>query len=160
MEHRELTIEERATNDETRKHIAQVRSLLDAVVVELIRRGQEHDASKLRDPEVKTFTEMTPKLRDSTYGGDEYRGFLREMKPALDHHYASNRHHPEHFEDGVRGMTLVDLVEMLCDWKAATMRHADGDLAKSLDINERRFDIPPGLMQVLRNTAAELGWTA
>ena len=31
-----------------------------------------------------------------TYGSDEYKACLTEMKPALDHHYAANRHHPEH----------------------------------------------------------------
>ena len=38
-----------------------------------------------------------------------------------------NRHHPEHFgEDGIRGMNLPDVVEMLCDWKAASERTKDG----------------------------------
>jgi hypothetical protein len=56
----------------------------------------------------------------------------------LKHHYAYNRHHQEFFgEDGVDGMTLVDLIEMLPDWKAATERHDDGDLAKSLEIHRQ-----------------------
>jgi hypothetical protein len=58
------------------------------------------------------------------------------MGDGLKHHYSHNRHHPEFFgEDGVDGMTLVDLIEMLADWKAATERHDDGDLAKSLEIH-------------------------
>jgi len=40
---------------------------------------------------------MTPKLAGSTYGSEEYKAFLGQMKPALDHHYAVNDHHPEHF---------------------------------------------------------------
>jgi hypothetical protein len=55
------------------------------------------------------------------------------MGDGLKHHYAHNRHHPEFFgEDGVDGMSLVDVIEMLADWKAATEHHDDGDLAKSL----------------------------
>lgn len=43
-------------------------------------------------------------------GCDEYRACLREMKPALEHHYASNSHHPEHYSNGIQGMSLFDLL--------------------------------------------------
>ena len=90
--------------------------------------------------------------KDTFYGSDEYKEFLAGMKPALDHHYAENRHHPEHFENGIDGMDLFDLVEMLFDWKEATERHNNGDILKSLDINEKRFNISPQLKQILANT--------
>jgi len=76
----------------------------------------------------------------------------------LAHHYAHNRHHPEHFPDGINGMTLMDLVEMLADWKAATERHDDGSLARSLGIQQDRFGITHQLAQILTNTAEHLGW--
>jgi len=75
----------------------------------------------------------------------------------VEHHYAKNRHHLEHFEDGVVGMTLVDLVEMFCDWCAATERHEDGDICESIEENTDRFDLSPQLAQILRNTAEALG---
>lgn len=92
---RELTQAEKATNYETLTHICAVRSLLYAVQCSLNLRGQVHDDSKLADPELATFVEFTPKLKGSTYGSDEYKGFLAAMKPALAHHYAHNPHHPE-----------------------------------------------------------------
>jgi hypothetical protein len=56
-------------------------------------------------------------------------------------------------------MTLVDLVEMLCDWKAAGERHADGgDLRRSLDHNAIRFSMADDLVEILNNTAREFGW--
>lgn len=58
----------------------------------------------------------------------------------------------------LEGFDLLDLVEMLCDWKAATERHADGDIMKSLEINEGRFHISPQVMSILRNTVNRLGW--
>ena len=117
-------------------------------------RGTNHDASKLSDPEVEIFTIFTPKLKGSTYGSDEYDGFLKEMKVALDHHYKGNSHHPEYYgKKGINGMDLVDLVEMMCDWKAATMRHDDGDINKSLEINKKRFKIDDQLQEILQNTA-------
>ncbi len=143
---------------ETRAHILRVAELLDQVGEELDRRAEDHDASKLVDPELATFDEYTPKLKTSTYGSDEYKGFLSGMAEGLQHHYDHNRHHPEHHADGIGGMTLIDLVEMLADWKAATERHADGDLARSLVIQKDRFGISDQLSTILHNTANALGW--
>jgi hypothetical protein len=89
-------------------------------------------------PEVQVFDEFTPKLKTSTYGRTSTRAISKRWAMGLKHHYAYNRHHQEFFgEDGVDGMTLVDLIEMLPDWKAATERHDDGDLAKSLEIHRQ-----------------------
>ncbi len=99
------------------------------------------------------FDEYTPKLAASTYGSDEYKAFLAAMKPALDHHYAANSgHHPEGNPRGIQGMSLVDLTEMLCDWLAATRRHADGDIRRSIEINQKRFGYGDELKQILLNT--------
>ena len=54
--------------------------------------------------------------------------------------------------------TLLDVIEMLCDWKAATMRHADGDLGKSIRINAERYGFGPEIEALLRNTAHRMGW--
>ncbi len=90
-----LTLEQKATNYDTFRHIERVRNLLNVCAVELLARGQAHDQTKLESPEVEAFTEYTPKLAACTYGSDEYKSFLAAIKPALDHHYANNRHHPE-----------------------------------------------------------------
>ncbi len=59
---------------------------------------------------------------------------------------------------GINGMSLLDLIEMLCDWKAAGERHADGSMERSLTINRERFKISPQLQSILENTAREMGW--
>lgn len=143
---------------ETLKHIRRVQQLLGLLASDLIRRAGCHDASKLESPEAEVFEEYTAKLKGSTYGSDEYREFLKGMKPALDHHYAANPHHPEHYADGIRGMTLLDVIEMLADWKAATERHADGSLSRSIEINQGRFGYSDELRAILTNTATHLGW--
>lgn len=142
---------------ETRKHIARVGELLHVVVVDLLNRADDHDVSKTEEPEVGIFGVYTQKLKDVTYGSDEYKKYLEEMKPALDHHYAKNAHHPEHNPDGVAGMTLMDLMEMVVDWKAASERHNNGNILKSIEMNTKRFDIAPQLAQVLVNTVKALG---
>lgn len=146
------------SNDETKAHIARVRALLSDVISNFQNRSNAHDKSKLLPPEKEMFDLATGRLKGCTYGSDEYKGFLKELKPALDHHYANNSHHPEHFQDGVRGMTLLDLIEMLCDWKAAGERHADGSMQRSLTLNQERFSISRDLQQILTNTARELGF--
>lgn len=147
-----MTDKEKLTNYETMKHIRQVQLLLGKVQVALQRRALEHDASKLTIPELSIFTEFTPKLKNSTYGSPEYQNYLKAMGPALLHHYANNQHHPEHYPNGIDGMNLIDIIEMLCDWKAATLRHDDGDINKSIKINTNRFNIEPQLVQILKNT--------
>lgn len=143
---------------DTYEHISRVRALLNGVVANLLVRGEHHDASKLASPELETFNEYTPKLRDSTYGSDEYKSFLVGMGEGLRHHYAENAHHPEHWPNGITDMSLLDVIEMLCDWKAATERHADGDLLKSIEQNQERFGYSDELCSILRNTAEEMEW--
>ena len=146
------------STEDTIKHIERVQYLITTCRDKLFRRQYAHDESKLEDPEKAIFDEMTPKLKDSTYGSEEYKGFLASMKPALDHHYANNSHHPEHYPNGIDGMSLLDLLEMLCDWKAAGERHANGSIERSLEVNRERFKISPQLQSVLENTARELDW--
>ena len=148
-----LSKDEKATNYDTSKHIERVRNLINICIVELLRRGEQHDQSKMQQPEVAAFTQYTPQLAKSTYGSPEYQQFLDAMKPTLQHHYANNRHHPEHYKDGINDMNLIDIIEMLCDWKAASERHNDGNIRKSIEINANRFGISPQLVKILENTA-------
>lgn len=141
------------STEDTLKHIKEVRKNLAIMCKELIDRGRKHDSSKLLSPEKDIFDEYTPKLKDSTYGSDEYKTFLEGMGEALDHHYAHNSHHPEYYEEGIEGFDLLDLVEMFCDWSAAVKRHDDGDLLKSIEQNQERFEYSDDLRSIMKNTA-------
>ena len=144
--------------NDTHQHIQRVRELLFTIYNKLVARGFDHDKSKLGPVEKPIFDTVTPKLRGLTYGSEEYKASLAEMKPALDHHYAHNSHHPEHYPNGVNDMSLLDIIEMLCDWKAAGERHANGSIRKSLEINQKRFGISDQLQAILTNTVKELEW--
>jgi len=139
-------------------HIQTVHRFVIDVIYALLNMTASHDNSKLFEPEKDIFDEYTPKLKKSTYGDAEYKQFLKEMGVGLNHHYEHNRHHPEHFENGINDMTLMDLIEMVCDWKAATLRHDDGNIHKSIDINSRRFNIDKQLTSIIHNTIKALGW--
>ena len=36
-------------------------------------------------------------------------------------------------------MSIIDEIEMICDWIAASKKHNDGDPLKSIEINADRF---------------------
>lgn len=192
------------SSDDTREHIRQVRVLLHKFRGRLSHRAAGHDESKLEGPEKEAFDEFTPKLAATTYGSEEYKACLADLGPALEHHYAQNSHHPEHYrwhcavcdgsfsarqapasqwddgtshrfcprccsngsviweaelmdkpEHGIHGMTLLDLVEMFCDWKAATLRHKDGDIRRSIELNQKRFGYSDDLKRILLNTVED-----
>ena len=143
---------------DTMRHSRRVDELLLEVIIGLQGRLNRHDLSKMAPPEKAVFDRVTPLLKSSTYGSEAYKASLVDMGQGLAHHYGANRHHPEHHDAGIGGMTLVDIIEMLADWKAATERHDDGSLARSLAIQRDRFGIEPQLMDILTNTAVAFGW--
>lgn len=150
---KELTHDQKAIHFETFQHIQEVQKLLYVMQVELGRRALAHDLSKIySDEECATFAEYTPKLKNIPYGSEEYKTCLREMGNAIQHHQKSNRHHPEAFEEGIDGMNLIDVLEMLCDWKAATKRTLNGNINRSLEINKERFKMSDQLIAIFKNT--------
>ena len=138
---------------ETLYHIRRVSGLLHKICKDLLNRADSHDKTKLRYPEKAVFDKFTPNLKKTTYGSDEYKNDTEgEMSPALKDHYAANSHHPEHYEKGIDGMDLLDLVEMFCDWKAASERHEDGDVYNSIEHNKGRFNMSDQLVGIFKNT--------
>lgn len=146
------------STEDTQVHISKVISLLIAVMGNLAARSQFHDRSKMEEPEKSMYDEFTPMPRAMTYGSDEYKERLKQMGVALKHHYENNSHHPEHYPNGINGMSLLDLIEMLADWKAAGMRHANGNMTQSLEVNKERFGMSDQLAEIFENTVRELGW--
>lgn len=157
---------------DTEAHIARVQDLLAEITASLRARarllieaadtldarGPLHDLSKLEEPEKSAFDRATQQLHDLTYGTAEYKASLQELSAALTHHYGENRHHPEHYPNGINDMTLDDVQEMMTDWKASTERHADGNLRTSIDKNQARFGISDQLTRILHNTRRDRKW--
>jgi hypothetical protein len=134
------------------KHIQLVRENIGTVTRELGQRADAHDASKLEEPERALMADNMDLLGETTYGTPEYEALLEKIKPALEHHYSCNRHHPQFHKEGVDDMDLVDIVELLADWIAATKRNKNGNIRKSIEVNAKRFNISPQLTKILENT--------
>lgn len=146
------------STQDTVAHISRVQDLIEDARNNLLQRASNHDLSKLEDPEKSAFDIATPKLKELEYNSDEYKASLAELGIALHHHYQENSHHPEHYPDGIRGMSLFDVIEMLLDWKAATERHTTGDILKSIEQNQQRFGYSDDIKAIFLNTANEMGW--
>jgi hypothetical protein len=140
---------------ETHKHVNKVREHINGFVIDLIGRAQVHDASKFESPEVEIFGEHTADLALAEYGTPEYDVCLENTKVARENHYAKNRHHPEHWPNGINDMTLIDLVEMIADWKAATERNKNGNIRTSIERNAKRYGMSPQLRKIFENTVRE-----
>lgn len=148
------------STSDTIEHIGKVQDLLESVVIKLEFRSAEHDASKLEEPEKSMFDEYNkPRIKEIEkkygYGSDEYKEVLKNMGEALLHHYEANRHHPEHFDNGVNGMTLIDVIEMLCDWKASSVQSGS---PLNLEKNKERFKVSDQLFEIFKNTVKEFDW--
>lgn len=146
------------STEDTLKHIENVQKFMLKIAFQIIRRSFHHDKSKLKSPEKEMYDKYTPLLSSVAYGSDEYKKYLSEMGEVLQHHYKANRHHPEHYAYGIFDMTLVDVVEMFCDWKAATLRVKNGNLIESIKRNQDRFGYGNDLLDILILTAHELDW--
>lgn len=138
---------------DTLAHIHLVRDHIETFVAEMLRRGRVHDASKFSAVEKAALDEAMPLLKGVAYGSAEWRAVIDRIAPALAHHFAHNPHHPEHYgNEGIAGMDLFDVVEMVCDWMAAAARHPEDGVR--LDINTRQFGIEPQLASIIANTLA------
>ena len=146
--------------EDTGKHIETVRYYMEMAMHILRGRGLAHDRSKFEEPEKTGFDLLTPEFREMEYGGPEWREVTQHplVKLAIKHHHENNSHHPQYYTNGIMGMSLFDMIEMLCDWKAATDRNPNGNMRKNMIFNFQEFKIPHPMCVVLDKTALEMGF--
>lgn len=145
----------------TRKHVQRVSELLGKCAADLVDRGANHDNTKYDDPELGALAIMQEQVDQkgyAPYNSPEYMERMLILTPMLEHHYANNRHHPEHFPNGVNDMTLFDIVEMFVDWKAASER--GGDSLMRISHATKRYGIDSQLAAILYNTANYMNFDA
>ena len=121
------------------QHRDMVRICLKRISTDLDMRGLNHDLSKLSEDEFEGFSRINNIARKYPYGSKEYKESLKKERDTIDLHYSRNRHHPEHWSD-VRGMGYLDIIEMVCDWYAATNTYKQTELSTVLDKQFERFN--------------------
>jgi hypothetical protein len=136
------------------EHITNVMENIFIIKRELSLRAKVHDKSKLMSPEIEYLEQLPPKKDRPIFGTEEYDEVSEQLSPALKHHYKVNRHHPQYFENGINDMTIVDIIEMFCDWMASAEDHeTNGNIYRSIKICSKKFGICEQLMLIFRNTA-------
>ena len=93
-----------------------VEHLMLKLSTELRQRSKRHDVSSFTSDELPFLELYLDNYKNSEKGTDEHKELCMKLQPALVHHYAKNDHHPEHFDNGILSMNLVQITEMLCDW--------------------------------------------
>ncbi len=137
------------TND-LHKHKLILRGVLYNLANQLKERADNHDNSKYDKEEKEVFESIDNIKREDFDSYEEYYNCTKPLiQKALDHHYAKNRHHPEHFEHSVEDMNLLDILEMVVDWdSSASCRGTELDT----DYSFKRFKITPQLQKIILNT--------
>lgn len=129
---------------DTAKHIDNVIRYMRSIINHLADRANEHDESLLIEPEASEFSKIG--------GVNSLFNTKHVPQYILDHHYRNNTHHIEHYNEGIVGMDLLDIIEMLCDWKDLSKRH-DVDLIDYIKSNQAEYQYSDEMCSVLCNTA-------
>ena len=141
---------------DTLVHQREVGAWLELIAGELRRRAFLHDNSKLLEPEFSIFVSTREDFKKVNYGTPEYNDLVQRAKPAVDHHYSNNRHHTAYWQNGINDMTLMDVIEMVCDWLSAEKRSPDKTLEDTLDFAFKKYKIDHQLQMIIRNTIRKL----
>lgn len=137
---------------ETKEHKDLVKINCDLIADAIKERGIHHDDSKLQDPELSFRVKFEFPYPGAPFGSKEYDENIKALEPGLKTHYKENLHHPEHFENGIRGMTLIDIVEMLCDWVAASNRKSGSPMEESVEFLADKYSFSEDLKDIFLNT--------
>jgi hypothetical protein len=144
--------------DDTIKHILKhresVRNKLNFLASELDKRAEKHDESKLMQPELNWLIQMDKEPRYQ-YGTPEYFDKMKKWQKFFKHHYAENRHHPDHFQNGIYDMNIVDICEYITDIISYYDEMHVDDALKTLETQKERFGFDEQLYQILKNTLFE-----
>lgn len=137
-------------------HKDMINHYLSLITTDIINKASVHDDSKLHGDEKKYFIKsLKDTYPSSNYLDEEYIESMKQenLSLALKFHYSLNDHHPEHHENGIEDMDLVQILEMLVDWKVGGLGIYNGDIFESIQKNKDRFGIDDQLVKILINTA-------
>lgn len=117
---------------------------------ELTLRAANHDQSKFSEPELTPYIWLNWNYHCTTNNipFELPRGMDQKIRDAKFHHVYNNRHHPEWHLDP-NEMTIVDLIEMVCDWKAvgqefgekSLVGYADRVLGKRFNFSQKKINL-------------------
>ena len=133
------------------RHRNMVNYALNEMADELRTRGRVHDLSKLQYDEFVGYIGINVAARQYEFGSDELKAAIAEQGDSVRLHYRRNQHHPEWY-DSPDSMTLMNVIEMVIDWWAASMAYggnSKGDVRRSRDEMYKRYEFSEGQRWVI-----------
>ena len=121
------------------------------VCCKLMKSAIVHDMSKYSKAEYDGFKKLITVFRNTQYGTPEYSAILEKERDTINLHYSRNKHHPEFHKNGLDDMDFYLLTEMIVDWRASVRKNKNGDIKRSFEINEKRFNIKPEILRILKS---------
>jgi len=169
------------------KHNNHVQQNIADVIANLAQRMANHDQSKYSDVELELVRGKPALNRLEYNTPEYKEGLAKVQTAVASHYAANDHHPEhftrwecngcfkvfdtppdnlhcdvclcEIFEQphGIRGMSLLALLEMACDWQAASIEHNSYFLT-SVERNIERFGLSIEMKEILINTGREMGW--
>ena len=136
------------------RHIMTVQGLLRRVARQLLNRADDHDLSKLAPDELGGMIEIDAIADRCGLNSPEYMAALSGK--AIKLHQSRYPHHPEYHSNGVEDMGIFDLIEMVCDWKAANQLRGHPEWEKSVDMMAERLSLSPEYVLLINLIARAL----
>lgn len=133
------------------RHKLEIQKKLSLLINELKKRADEHDISKLKEPEYSGWVKMDKEPRYE-YGSKEYFEKIKKYKWLFDLHYRKNRHHPEYWQGFFQDMDLIDLLEMICDWISYRDDLTYQEATEVIEKQCTRFGFPQLMRELILNT--------
>ncbi len=131
------------------KHKTLVFLNMMCIIGRLFKRAIYHDNSKLKLSVAKLTIPIIRESLNIDYDSINYRCFLNKNKDALQLHYKTSDHHPEHYNN-YKEMHLLALIEMVADWKAAIKKNKNGDINKSFKVAIERHGMSNEIITFLK----------
>ena len=139
------------TVDSIIKHKKSVKRRLLYIADKIRERAEAHDNSKLNYPELGWLVAMDKEGR-APYGSEEYFEKQKRWECFFKHHYSENTHHPDHYDEGTKGMSVVDIVEMMCDVISYLDEIPQEKVFEVISEQAERFGFSSELKAILTNT--------
>ena len=133
-------------------HIEGVKNYLKVISILLDSRGLMHDSTKKSDEEYNYYKMANSVNRNDFKTYEEYLDYVKPtLNKGLKHHYENNRHHPEYHKNGVDDMNLIDILEMVADWKISIEQNGK-NVEEEIQYNFKKYNISEQLQKIILNT--------
>jgi hypothetical protein len=136
------------------RHQALVKNYLLQVARKLEERANLHDLSKFQLDEFEGMAKINQIAREMRLDSPEYKASIQSEAVKL--HWSRNSHHPEYYHDGIKDMSLLDLIEMVIDWRAASEVYRRTSLGESLQIQKERFKMTEEQYRLIQLIAEDI----